>query len=279
MSFRPEVTARHISNLRVKCKRAKIVFNTVDLHFLRLEREAQLKGDLLLTKEAERFKKIELELMKNVDLTTVVSSVELDLLKKMGVERAVHLPFSRKIRQSKVPFEDRSGILFVGGFQHNPNVDAVHFFTTEIMPLLRNSIPGVIFHIVGSNMPMEIQDLSCKDIFAHGFVKDLESFMDTMSVNVAPLRYGAGTKGKVIHALANGLPTVATSIAVEGMGLKDMMQVSVADQPRAIAERIVELHSNSKLWSLISANGINYVNKHYDLEALKNNIRINILPN
>jgi GT2 family glycosyltransferase/glycosyltransferase involved in cell wall biosynthesis len=277
MSFRPTVTSKNLTNLRAKCTRAKIVFNTVDLHFLRLEREAQLKGDSLIAQEAKRLKKIELELMKKVDLTTVVSSVELELLKKMGVQRAIHLPFSRKVRQSKVPFEERSGILYVGGFQHNPNVDAVHYFVTEIMPLLRRSISTAKFHIVGSNMPKEIQDLTCDDIVAHGYIEDLESFMDTMRVNVAPLRYGAGTKGKVIHALANGLPTVATSIAIEGMGLKDMKQVSVADQPGAFAERVIDTYSDSELWSRLSEDGIGYIKNNYDLDVLKHNISINLL--
>jgi glycosyltransferase involved in cell wall biosynthesis len=245
----------------------------VDLHFLRLEREAQLKGDHVIAQESARLKKIELELMKNVDLTTVVSSVELDLLQKMGVERVVHLPFSREIRPSNVPFEARSGIIFVGGFQHNPNVDAVRYFVAEIMPLIRMSIPTVVFHIVGSKTPKEIQDLACDDIVVHGFVENLESLMDTMRVNVAPLRYGAGTKGKVIHALSIGLPTIASSIAVEGMDLIKMKHVAVADKPADFARLIELVFFDKVLWEKLSINGISYASDNYGIKALHDNIR------
>lgn len=277
MSFRPMVTAKHINNLRVKCPRAKIVFNTVDLHFLRLEREAQLKGDPKIAQEAERLKKIELEVMEKVDLTTVVSSVELEMLQKMGVERVVHLPFSREVRPSNVPFEARSGIIFVGGFQHNPNVDAVKYFVADIMPLLRKSIPGVVFHIVGSKTPEEIKDLACDDIVVHGFVEDIESLMDTMRVNVAPLRYGAGTKGKVIHALANSLPTVATAIAVEGMGLNSTNQIRVFDDIDNFSEAVMLIYSNKDTWCDLSYNGLHYADKNFGIEKLRDNIRKEIL--
>jgi len=190
----------------------------------------------------------------------------------MGVERVAHLPFSREIRPSSVPFEARSGIIFVGGFQHNPNVDAVQYFVADMMPLLRVMIPGVVLNIVGSKTPKEIQDLACEDIIVRGFVEDLEALMDTMRVNVAPLRYGAGTKGKVVHALANGLPTVATSIAVEGMGLTEMEQVGIADTPAVFAERVKYFYENSKHWEKISANGISYTDSIYGVDVLKKNL-------
>lgn len=277
MTFRPTVTHKHIHNLRLKCHRAKIVFNTVDLHFLRLEREAKLKNDKAIEQEAEKIKAIELELMNQVDLTTVVSSTELEILMSMGVERVVHLPFSREVRPSSVPFEARTGIIFVGGFQHNPNVDAVRYFVAEIMPLLRDMIPGVVFNIVGSKAPIEIQDLACGDIVVHGFVENLEAVLDTVRVNVAPLRYGAGTKGKVIHALACGLPTVATSIAVEGMGLREVNQVGIADNPAEFAQLVKNFYGNPKLWNDIAVSGVSYADRNYGIAALKNNLHHNVV--
>lgn len=277
MSFRPMVTQKHIHSLRQNCPQAKIVFNTVDLHFLRLEREAKLKNDKAIEQESKKLKAIELELMKQADLTTVVSSTELEMLQKMGVERVVHLPFSREIRPSRVQFDARSGVIFVGGFQHSPNVDAVNYFVADIMPLLRDMIPGVIFNIVGSKTPKEIQDLACEDIVVHGFVEDLEALMDGIRVNVAPLRYGAGTKGKVIHALANGLPTVATSMAVEGMGLTEMVQIGITDTPAAFAKRVKDFYADSELWSQISANGISFANRAYGIDTAKINIHKNLM--
>lgn len=277
MTFRPMVTHKHIDSLRHKCPQAKIIYNTVDLHFLRLEREAQLKNDQVLEQEAKKYKAIELELMNLADLTTVVSSTEHELLQKMGLNRVVHLPFSRAVRPSNVPYESRSGLVFVGGFQHNPNVDAIIYFVTEIMPLIRELLPGVVLNIVGSNTPKEVRDLACDDIVVHGFVADLESFMDTMRVNVAPLRYGAGTKGKVIHALANGLPTVATSIAVEGMGLQNMVHVGIADNASDFAKTLCSVYSDKSLWVRLSGNGLSYAEEGYGIGALKVNLETKVL--
>lgn len=277
MSFRPMVTAKHIDNLRLKCPNAKVVFNTVDLHFLRLEREAALKKDRAILKESEKLKKLEVELIQKADLTTVVSSAELRLLQRMGLKKVVHLPFSREIRPSKVPFEKRSGILFVGGFQHQPNADAVQYFVNDIMPLLREMVSGLKFHIVGSRTPLEIQDLACEDILVHGLLEDLESLMDTMRLNVAPLRYGAGTKGKVIHALANGLPTVATPIAVEGMGLVNLVHVGIADNANDFAKTVCEVYSDKSVWGRLSHNGICFADQFYGIGALRRNLNNSIL--
>lgn len=269
MSFRPKVTAKHIDNLRLKCPNAKVVFNTVDLHFLRLEREAVLKKDRAILKESEKLKKLEVELMQKADLTTVVSSAELDLLQRMGLEKVIHLPFSREIRPSKVPFEKRSGLLFVGGFQHQPNVDAIVFFVTEVMPLIRRKLKGVVLHVVGSKAPTEVLNLASEDVLVHGFVEDLEPILEMVRVNVAPLRYGAGTKGKVAHALASGLPTVGTSIALEGMGLNHNESVLKADSPDAFAKETLRLYLDKKLWSGLSASGIAILNREYGIATLK----------
>lgn len=273
MSFRPMVTHRHIENLRKKCPGAKIVYNTVDLHFLRLEREATLKNSASIAREGLKLKGIELELMKLADLTTVVSSSELETLQKMGVGRVFHLPFSRQIRASPIPFEDRSGIIFVGGFQHNPNVDAIQYFVDDIMPLLRNMVPGLVLHIVGSNTPKEIETLACDDIVVHGYVEDLEGLMENVRVNIAPLRYGAGTKGKVIHAMSVGIPTVATPIASEGMNLKHMSEILIADGSKSFAEMIKELYEDKNLWTNISSEGLSKAEILFGLNVIREKVK------
>lgn len=273
MSFRPTVTHRHIHNLRQKCPRAKIIYNTVDLHFLRLDREAKLKKDPDIEQEALRLKGIELDLMEWADLTTVVSSSELKTLQQMGMERVVHLPSSREIHLSTVPFEARSGIVFVGGFQHSPNVDAVQYFVTEIFPLLREMISGVHLHLVGSKMPREIEVLAREDIVIHGYIEDLESLMAGIRVNVAPLRFGAGTKGKVIHAMANGVPTVATPTAAEGMNLKHMEDILIANDPTSFAAMIKLIYTDEFLWRKVSAQGLSTAERIYGLKSIREKVK------
>jgi GT2 family glycosyltransferase/glycosyltransferase involved in cell wall biosynthesis len=273
MAFRPMVTAKHIDNLRLKCPNAKIVFNTVDLHFLRLEREGLLKKDQALLKQSKELKELELALMKKADLTTVVSSVELRILEEMGVNKVVHLPFSREIRPSNVPFEQRTGLIFVGGFQHTPNVDAVHYFVAEIMPEVRKAIPGVVFNIVGSNTPQTIKDLACEDVIVHGFVENLEPLLDSVRLNMAPLRFGAGTKGKVVQAMASGLPTIGTSLAFEGMGIQDGVTACFADTTTLFVKKLHETYNSADTWRVLAVNGINYTIEAYGTDALRINLR------
>jgi GT2 family glycosyltransferase len=277
MSFRPMVTQKHIRNLRLKCPKAKIVFNTVDLHFLRLEREAKLKNDLDIAQEGLKLKAIELDLMKQADLTTVVSSTELEMLQKMGVKRVVHLPFSREIQPTKVDFYKRSGVLFVGGFQHQPNIDSVLFFIKEVMPYLREMDPTLKINIVGSNTPPEIQLLSSNDIIIHGYLEDLNPLINSVRINVAPLRYGAGTKGKVAMAMACGLPTIGTSIAFEGMGVVHNSHVIFADTALDLAKSITHLNKNFDLWKSISNNGLDYCRSNFGIDVIKNIVMSKVL--
>ncbi len=277
MSFRPLVTAKHIDNIRSKCPHAKLVFNTVDLHFLRTEREAKLKGNTDLAKESQRLKKLELGLIKKADLTTVVSTTELDILKKLGAKNVVHLPFSREVRGSEVPFEKRSGLLFVGGFQHTPNVDAVLYFVNEVMPLLRKKIRGIVLNIVGSNAPREVLDLSSRDVVVHGFVEDLAPLLGSVRLNVAPLRYGAGTKGKVVQALAFGLPTVGTAIALEGMNLGDGSGVIKADTVDEMVDAICSVYKDPVRWEIISSRGLAECREEFGIDNLGTKIQTKIL--
>ncbi len=272
MSYRPHVTGRHIKNIRNKCPNAKLVFNTVDLHFLRLEREAKLKRSRELLRESKKLEAIELGLIKEADLTTVVSSVELELLKKLGAKNVVHLPLSRKIVPSEVPFEERRGLLFVGGFQHSPNVDAVLYFVNEVMPLLRKKIDGVVLNVVGSNAPVEILDLNCRDVVIHGFVENLTPLLNAVRLNIAPLRFGAGTKGKVVQALASGLPTVGTSIALEGTGLEHENNALLADSPNDLAECISAVYHSRAKWNRLSVNGLKLAERTFGLSNLESNL-------
>lgn len=273
MSFRPMVTAKHVGNIREKCPNAKIIFNTVDLHFLRMEREAILKNDSELLRSAQEMKADELSLMARVDLTTVVSSVELEILRGLGVERIVHLPFSRQIQPSKVTYAERSGLIFVGGFQHTPNVDAIQYFVADVMPKLRVALPGIILNIVGSNTPQEIKDLAQGDIIVHGFVENIQPLLDAARVNIAPLRYGAGTKGKVVQAMAVGLPTVGTQIAFEGMGIDDGIAALIADSPDDLCRAVIDLYNSEEKWAHLASNGLKLVNRFFGIEALDKRLR------
>lgn len=247
----------HYGLLRKYCLKAKIIFHTVDLHFLRMQREAELKQSKKHHDAAKEAEAAELRLIDSCDRTTVVSHVEHEVLSKMNRGPKVRvMPYSRHLRGSRLPFEKRGDLVFIGGFQHHPNIDAVQFFVSEVMPLLRPRVPGVVLHVVGSRVPPEIATLQCADVVIHGFVEDLDPLLDQMRVSIAPLRYGAGIKGKIGTAMTAGLPVVATTIAAEGMLLTHGENIMVADDPGQLAAAVAELYLNEGLWNKISSNGL-----------------------
>ncbi len=165
------------------------------------------------------------------------------------------------------PFEARRDVAFIGGYQHPPNVDGALFFALEILPLVRQHLPDIRFHIVGSNPPSELLALQNETIAVTGFVPELGPLLDRMRLSVAPLRYGAGIKGKIGTSLSHGLPCVATPLAVEGMALANEREVLVATTPAEFASAVVRGCTDAALWDRLSANGLTFVRDQYSFDG------------
>jgi len=271
--FRPAVVARNIKAIRKHAPNAKVLFHTQDLHFLRIQREAELFGDKSKSKLASNMKRLEFNAIRAADATIVVSAAERELLQHdLSDEQICVLPLIVAVRGTHKSFGERRDIVFIGGYKHSPNVDAVRFFASEIMPLLRQRLPGVRFYAAGSNPTPEIQSLAREDVIVTGYVEDLDSLLDKMRVSVAPLRYGAGIKGKIASAMAVGLPVVATALGVEGMPLTNGGNVLVADDANAFASAIVTLYEDESVWNKLSKNGIEFANRAWGPEAAWKNL-------
>ncbi len=266
--FRPKVVEKHIGTIRRYCPQAKVLFYTHDIHHIRMQREAVLFDDAEKHIAADEMKAMEFAAIKSVDSTIVVSTSEYEQLKQDLPNQKMHiLPLILAIPGTEAKFEQRAGIVFVGGYQHTPNIDAAKYFVDEVMPELRKKLAGVTFYIVGSNAPDEIRALAAEDVEVVGFIDDLTSFLNKMRLAVAPLRYGAGIKGKIGTAMAAGLPTVATTIAAEGMSLTHGENILVTDGATEFADEIARLYDNETLWNHLSSMGINYAHKTWGLEA------------
>ncbi len=272
--LRPQVADKYIEKIKKYCDRSKIWFHTVDLHFLRMEREAALTKELGLQNEAKKIKSIELNLILKADISTVLSEEEFILLTPLVPKEKIKLmPFARSIQLEISAYENRKNILFIGGFSHSPNVDAICFFVEKIMPKVRALLPEVNLLIVGSNVNEVITKLETSDIKVLGYVEDLASLFNQVKISIAPLRYGAGIKGKIASSLSNGVPVVSTSIASEGMGLANKENILVEDDADAFAFAIQELYTNKELWQKISENGLVYANNHWGKNTAITNIR------
>ncbi len=267
---RPNIVEKHISCVRQYCPQARVVYDTADLHYIREQRQAAIENNPRLATKAMQTKVLELTAARNVDCTIVVSPVEQKILLAENPKLNVKvISAAHEVYGSKVPFQERKDILFIGGFQHIPNVDAVIYFTREIFPLIKNQESNIKFFIIGSKPPQEVMELASDDIIVTGYVQDLSYYFNQCRMSVVPLRYGAGIKGKIITSLSYGLPIVGTSLACEGMELEHGVNALITDQPLEFAKAVTHLHSDEKLWNKLSANGLEKMANCYSIEAAK----------
>ena len=276
---RPNTAETFLPFIQLYCSNAKLIYDTVDLHYVRMRRAVKLLSAYSETekssiiKETERYYARELIISKSSDKVIVVSDEE---MKHLDDEDAsldiVTIPNIHTITELTPGFEERYGLLFIGGFDHQPNKDAMIYFCNEIMPLISEALANITITIVGSNMPSEISNLESKHVKPLGYVKDLKQFLAEARVFVAPLRYGAGMKGKVGLSMSHGLPVVGTSIAAEGFGVIDGKEMLVTDSPSQFAEYTVSLYRNPEQWNRLSKNSKSFIKKNYSPYAIKDRV-------
>ena len=252
------------------CRRARIVYDTVDLHFLREQRLAELNDDAKIRAWAARREREELGVIAEVDTTLVVSSVEKTLMRKKLPNADVRIVSNiHELHGSARSFDERSQMLFIGSFAHPPNTDAVLWFCSEIFPHALAAVPELRLLIVGADPPPDVQALADDRVSVLGHVPDVAPLFDRCRLSVAPIRYGAGVKGKINQSLAYGLPVVATSVAAEGMFLKNGESVLLAETALEFAGAVVRLYRNRELWDLLSRNGLKVMEQHFSFRAAR----------
>lgn len=228
--------------IRQHFPKARILYNVADLHFLRMERQAEIENDPVLRQKAEQMRRLELGAMFFVDCVIVHSAAEAELLTRMAPQINVKIiPWTVEPREVARPETAPSAIAFIGGYRHPPNVDAAKWAAQSLMPALRKEAPGMELLLVGSHMPTEVSALAETDVVPLGYVRSLDDVFERVRLTIAPLRYGAGLKGKVLESFAAGIPCVMTTIAAEGLELPQALQSLVLDEPQEIAARIAKL--------------------------------------
>jgi GT2 family glycosyltransferase/glycosyltransferase involved in cell wall biosynthesis len=264
--------------LRNHARRAHVVFDTVDLHHLREQREAEVSGDPAQLRTAARTRRLELGLIQQADTTWVVSPLEQELLAAEAPQARVEVVSNiHDVHGPGQAWQEREGLLFVGSYRHPPNVDAARWLATEIFPLVRQQLPDVTLHLVGGDAPDAIVALGeLPGVRFHGYVADLLPLLDGSRVGLAPLRYGAGVKGKVNQSLAHGLPMVATGCAVEGMHLVDGKDVLVAEDAAAFAQAVVRLYRDQVLWERLSLGGLENTRRYFSRDAVRETLRASL---
>ncbi len=264
------IAAKHIDAVRAFAPTALVVFDTVDLHFLREERLAELDASGPARRTAATKRDEELALIRKADLTLVVSAVEKELLESLDSNAQVMLlsTIHEPLATGK-GFAERADLLFIGGFRHPPNTDAVLWYGTQILPRLRERLPGVKTYVVGMDPPPTIKTLAAEDLVITGHVPDLTPYLSGCRLSVSPLRYGAGVKGKVSHAMSYGLPVIATTPSIEGMHLTPGVDVLVGDDPESFANAVVRGYRDQELWAALSSSGRENIRKHFSRDVAR----------
>lgn len=245
---RPDLLQKYLPVLRRRTN-AKVIYDTVDLHFLRLQREAELTGR---DNGWRGMRELELELAQKCDCTVVTSDFERGLLIESGIESYV-IPIIEEPVQTHAAYSARQDVLFLGNYTHEPNVDAAAWLVGEIMPLVWERNANVRLTLAGAEPTPAVQRLAGDRVRVTGHVPDLRPLFDSARLFVAPLRFGAGMKGKIVQSVAHGLPVVTTAIGAEGIGLTDEVNALLAETPEQIADAILRAYSEESLWSSLAA--------------------------
>ena len=256
--------ATEIDNVRKYCRKARVLFNTVDLHYIREARRAELEQSKTLAKAARHTRKLEFRVMRKASATIVISERERAIVKRECPRvRVAAIPYIRPVADNIAPFRERRDILFVGNFKFTPNIDAVRYFLQDIWPQIRSEVPDAGFLVVGADMPEQLLALRTEGVRLLGYVEDLTSLLNRCRVTVAPLRFGAGIKGKIGTSLCHGVPCVATPLAAEGMDLTDRVEIMLGADPKTFAQAVIEIYRDEALWTRVSNKGLEFSGREF----------------
>ncbi|WP_439489628.1 glycosyltransferase [Algoriphagus sp.] len=235
---------------------AKWIYDTIDLHHIRLQRQAQQSGDEALFAEAARVKIDELKIAEAADLTLTVTEDEKVLLEKEGIKTVAVIPNIHDpiFSTQNISFDERKGLLFIGAYNHPPNVDAAQWLVNEIMPKVWEELPDIKLTLLGSKPSSQIYDLASDRVIVPGYVADVSDYFITHKLFVAPLRFGAGMKGKIGQSLAFGLPVITSPIGAEGMGLIHGENVLIAQTKEEYISEIITLYRSKTQWNTLAVN-------------------------
>ena len=265
---RHTVAGQYVPLVRRHAAQARLLFDTVDLHFVREQRAAKLRGNASMARRARASQHSELKLIAHSDVTLVVSPHEQALLARLLPQAQVELLSNiHEVHGRQYPFADRKDLVFIGGYGHPPNADAIRWMATEILPHLRTTLPNLRLHIIGHVPDAVRHELTTPGLELHGHVADLTPWMDSCLASLAPLRFGAGVKGKINMAMSHGLPVIATHLAVEGMQLRDNVNVLIANDAAAMLVALQRLERDAALWTKLSDNGLDNVRQHFSSAA------------
>lgn len=249
------------------------ILDTEDLHFLRAVRQECIKKAIELTDDLlleSALAKRELASVFRSDLSLVISDYEIRLLErvfKVSPDLLCYLPLTvDKVSESVIGWESKKDFVFIGNFIHAPNWDAVLNLKNNIWPQIRPNLPGVNLHIYGAYASDKVFQLhnDREGFLVHGWVEDAGAVIGASRVCLAPLRFGAGLKGKLLEAMNFGTPSVTTSIGAEGIGSDSLWPGCIEDDQDLFSKAAIQLYTDKLLWETSRAKGYALLKEGFD---------------
>jgi glycosyltransferase involved in cell wall biosynthesis len=249
---------------------AVAVVDSVDLHFRRLASKAAVTGSAQDASDLAVTKRRELDAYRRADLIiTVTDEDRACLTDEIPEAKTFTIPNIHTMPGiQNTEHRTNDSIVFVGSFLHAPNEDAVLFFVREIFPDILTARPRLRFSIVGNAPTDAIKKLASDHIDVLGFVLSTEPYLRSSKVSIAPLRFGAGIKGKIGEAMSFGVPVVTTSIGADGFGLIPGVHALVSDDPREFANSVIRLLEDDEYARGIGEAGRCFIEQHYSEAAV-----------
>lgn len=260
------------------------ILDTEDLHFLRKAREMAVKKgvDQWMEFIQNDTTKREIASIFRSDLSLIISQFECKLLQEdfnIDTSLLFYLPFLIDVPQEKAlvelpEFDQRQDFMTIGNFRHQPNLDAVKYLHSHIWPLIRKELPQAKLNIYGAYVPQAIKQLHnpATGFLIKGWVADKKEAFINSRICLAPLRFGAGQKGKLLDSMMYGTPNITSSIGVEGMLNESKWNGFIEDETEAFALKAVQLHQDNMLWNKAQKNGYALLRENYNKQAYESTL-------
>ena len=271
------------------CPDALRILDTEDLHCLRLARQNAFKSNREFARIdtlKEDVAKREIASILRCDLSLMISEFEMELLKntfKIDEKLLYYSPFlldtiSEVTFENLPSFEERKGFVFIGNFLHEPNWNAVQYLKETIWPLLRKQLPEAELHVYGAYPSQKVTQLHQpkEGFYIKGRAANANEVVQNAKIVLAPLRFGAGIKGKLIEAMQCGTPSITTTIGAESMQGQLSWNGFVTDDINEFVKVATELYQDKKLWKVAQHNGIYIINQRYSKKLFENDFAAKI---
>ncbi|MFH0830923.1 MAG: glycosyltransferase [Parcubacteria group bacterium] len=276
---RPEVMHYFYHLIAKHAPQAKTIFDTVDVHHLRIARELALTTNptkrALLAEQEQYFKTLEFEYGKRADRIWAITPADQENFARLLPGKPIDVVAAAHEVANTVPgFSEREGLVYIGSFYHPPNIASIEYYIKNINPCLQKLIPGVTLTVMGAAVPEQLKRACPATVRFVGPVSEAERVKqyNRARVFVSPLTFGSGLKGKVVMALASGLPVVGTSVAAEGIPAINGVHLDIADQPADFAQKVAILYRDAAVWQARSKAGRELVGQTYGPERLREQI-------